>query len=321
MYCEPKYYLGHILHDSNNLIQVIYGYLPFLSDMEKVKAYTQKTNEVIKLFRSGIKLSNENYNEKDCYEDILRQSIYALQEIDSRKIILNNSDENERKTFSIITKARDELIGRLKGAISRLENNECEQVDVYRYNVNELVNGLIAKTGKILSREGFDYILSGYNPKGLWGQVINANTSRIVYSKTSDNLFVEGNIENLERIIENLTRNAKQAKAEKVKFTFFPDMKLFDRHRFFYIACRDYGDGMDSLILRKCGREGFTTKRNGNGFGLSSTKKYANALYGNLKIMSGGIKKGAKVIMRVPMYENESFEQEGNKAFLMNLAN
>ena len=104
-------------------------------------------------------------------------------------------------------------------------------------------------------------------------------------------------------ILVNLLRNAYQATAEQqadgpvihVKVSLHGE----DTAR---VEVRDNGVGIPAEILDKIFNHGFTTKRNGHGFGLHSAANSATEMGARLHAESNGVGKGASFVLDLPRH-------------------
>jgi C4-dicarboxylate-specific signal transduction histidine kinase len=103
------------------------------------------------------------------------------------------------------------------------------------------------------------------------------------------------------QILVNLIRNAKQACDESG----LPDKRLTmrvsqssDRVR---IALIDNGVGIRAENLTQIFNHGFTTKKDGHGFGLHSGALAAKEMGGCLAVQSDGLGKGATFTLELPL--------------------
>ena len=111
------------------------------------------------------------------------------------------------------------------------------------------------------------------------------------------------------QILVNLVRNAKQA----MKTVENNDKKLVvsvDQNEpgMVTISVKDNGIGISPENLTNLFNHGFTTKKNGHGFGLHSGANFARELGGSLIATSEGIGKGATFALSIP-YDPESPDQ------------
>jgi len=107
------------------------------------------------------------------------------------------------------------------------------------------------------------------------------------------------------QILVNLIRNAKQA-CDEIGST---DKQLTirvtngsDRVR---IALKDNGVGIPKDNLNRIFNFGFTTKKDGHGFGLHSSSLAANEMGGTLTAHSDGPGKGATFVLELPCQVKE----------------
>ncbi|MCP4150967.1 MAG: HAMP domain-containing protein [bacterium] len=95
------------------------------------------------------------------------------------------------------------------------------------------------------------------------------------------------------QIIMNLFKNAKEAMVDLE-----PDKKVITisikrDENFVYIEVSDTGCGINRKNLKKIFNHGFTTKKDGHGFGLHSCANYMTEMHGKIKAESEGEGKGA----------------------------
>jgi PAS domain S-box-containing protein len=107
------------------------------------------------------------------------------------------------------------------------------------------------------------------------------------------------------QILVNLIGNAKQA----CKETGCPEKRVTVRitgdERQVTIAVTDNGVGVPAENLARIFSHGFTTKKNGHGFGLHSGALAARELGGSLRVHSDGIGRGATFTLEIPFRKPE----------------
>lgn len=103
------------------------------------------------------------------------------------------------------------------------------------------------------------------------------------------------------QILVNLIRNAKQAcdgsSAETKTLTFHAR----NGGDFVHLAVSDNGTGIDPQNLGRIFSHGFTTKKEGHGFGLHSSAATARQMGGALRVNSDGLGKGATFTLDLPI--------------------
>lgn len=114
------------------------------------------------------------------------------------------------------------------------------------------------------------------------------------------NLFVRGEKHKLLQILVNLVRNAKQScdagDGKEKKLT----IGARNESQCVRIAVSDTGAGIPTENLNRIFTHGFTTKKDGHGFGLSSSALFAKEMGGALSVKSEGLGKGATFILELP---------------------
>lgn len=116
-------------------------------------------------------------------------------------------------------------------------------------------------------------------------------------------VLIERNL--LLQVIINLINNAKQAVSGKpagersITFTINPDG---DRVR---LEVKDTGYGIAPENLTRIFSHGFTTRKEGHGFGLHSAALAAKAMGGSLDVHSDGVGRGATFTLTLPLGESQ----------------
>lgn len=103
------------------------------------------------------------------------------------------------------------------------------------------------------------------------------------------------------QILVNLMRNAKQAcdaSPAKVKTL---TIRATNGGDFVHLAVSDNGVGIDPANMNRMFSHGFTTKKDGHGFGLHSSAAAAKELGGALRVNSDGLGKGATFTLDLPI--------------------
>ena len=109
------------------------------------------------------------------------------------------------------------------------------------------------------------------------------------------------------QVIVNLLQNAKDAMLEmpldqrelKIQIRKTPEDRL-------HISFTDSGTGIAPENLTKIFSHGFTTKKNGHGFGLHSCANAVNEMKGKLSVSSEGVGHGATFLIELPFIPAEA---------------
>ena len=104
----------------------------------------------------------------------------------------------------------------------------------------------------------------------------------------------------LMQILVNLVRNAKQACAESGRTGKQITVRLTGHDRRVQIAIQDNGVGIPAENLALIFSQGFTTRKDGHGFGLHSAALAAKELGGSLSVQSDGPGHGATFTLELP---------------------
>jgi two-component system NtrC family sensor kinase len=109
------------------------------------------------------------------------------------------------------------------------------------------------------------------------------------------------------QILVNLISNARQAMESVTdrahRMILGVDIAAGDTERRLRIRVEDNGEGIASENLSRLFVHGFTTRKNGHGFGLHSCALAAKSMHGTLRAHSDGPGKGATFILEVPLKE------------------
>jgi signal transduction histidine kinase len=105
----------------------------------------------------------------------------------------------------------------------------------------------------------------------------------------------------LHQILTNILINAKQALLNNQVENRKIQIKLSQKLGFAILTIKDNGIGIDKNSLIEIFQHGFTTKKNGHGFGLHSCANLLAEMGGNIKAKSEGKNKGAMFIIKLPL--------------------
>jgi len=102
------------------------------------------------------------------------------------------------------------------------------------------------------------------------------------------------------QILVNLVRNAKQSCHESGRDKKQVTIRVYNGEGRIKIAVKDNGNGISPENLTRLFKRGFTTKKDGHGFGLHSSALAAKEIGGSLQAHSGGTGQGATFILELP---------------------
>ena len=112
------------------------------------------------------------------------------------------------------------------------------------------------------------------------------------------------------QILANLLSNARDAIGEQPQGSKVLTVRLSPAPPgSFQIAVEDSGIGISSEAMRRVFEFGFTTKKDGHGFGLHSSAALAREMGGELSARSHGTGRGACFTLRLPMAGSEAEPQ------------
>jgi len=130
---------------------------------------------------------------------------------------------------------------------------------------------------------------------------VPGRTSVKIVKEIPEDLVVAVERHKMLQILVNLMRNAKQAcdssSTEEKRLT----IRATNGDDFVHVAVSDTGMGIDPKNLDRIFSHGFTTKKDGHGFGLHSSAAAARELGGSLRVSSDGLGKGATFTLDLPV--------------------
>lgn len=97
----------------------------------------------------------------------------------------------------------------------------------------------------------------------------------------------------LVHVLVNIFKNAKEAMAHIQSDNKILTIHIKDDSEYVYLSISDNGYGISKENLAKIFNQGFTTKKDGHGFGLHSSANYIREMGADIKVESGGKDKGA----------------------------
>ncbi|TVQ01362.1 MAG: GHKL domain-containing protein [Balneolaceae bacterium] len=102
-------------------------------------------------------------------------------------------------------------------------------------------------------------------------------------------------------VLVNIFKNAKEAMAELPPEEKKLFIKTWQDHESVYLSIADNGPGLKQESLKKIFSQGFTTKKNGHGFGLHSSANYIAEMGGSIQASNSDNGKGAVFIIKFPL--------------------
>ncbi len=132
---------------------------------------------------------------------------------------------------------------------------------------------------------------------------LTSNNS-INYVKRNKNKFINGDEDQLNRVIINLIKNSEESFLAKIQkepdFKGNIDIEIDDNNDYIFIRITDNGTGITDA--KKAMTPYFTTKKTGTGLGLPIVTKIINEHSGNFSIKNRKDKSGAIITISLPIY-------------------
>lgn len=105
-------------------------------------------------------------------------------------------------------------------------------------------------------------------------------------------------------VLVNILKNAKEAMNDMDPNDKKIVIKTWQDSQQVHLSISDNGQGIKNEHKDKIFTQGFTTKKNGHGFGLHSSANYMTEMDGNIKVNCNGEMKGAEFIISLPLNSN-----------------
>lgn len=191
--------------------------------------------------------------------------------------------------------------------------NHYELIDKELINLTQHLNHIKAVTEMQKTVSGVSGLIEKvYLPEiidtalKMCGNVFVKNNINVI-KEFNDLPFIMTDKSKLLQIAVNLLQNAKDALNEcnyLVHKEIIISIKKIDNN-FILIKVSDNGIGVDQHNLTKIFSFGFTTKKNGHGFGLHSCALTAKELGGSLEVSSNGRGQGAAFSLTLPLISSQ----------------
>ncbi len=132
------------------------------------------------------------------------------------------------------------------------------------------------------------------------------NKAHIKIKTDLQDAIVKVNKSKFFNILVNLFNNAKQAMLDKANDKKILTFSSSVEGKKVLLKISDTGIGIDKTIIKKIFNHGFTTKKDGHGFGLHSCANYMAEMKGNMWAESDGKDKGVTFILEFPLADDDN---------------
>ncbi len=103
------------------------------------------------------------------------------------------------------------------------------------------------------------------------------------------------------QILVNIIKNAKDSLQESTQHAKKIKIEIKNNEQHFFVDIFDNGVGIPEDRVTKIFSYGFTTKKEGHGFGLHASSLAAKELGGSLSVKSDGLNQGATFTLEMPL--------------------
>ncbi|RMF55850.1 MAG: GAF domain-containing protein [Calditrichaeota bacterium] len=253
----------------------------------------------------------QRYEDEQKLMDLVGQKIARAYELNTlREQLL------KRERLSAIGQLMSTIVHDLRGPVNTIygfvdllreesdENSREEYADIIRSEINAMMNMITevldfakGKTSILPRKVNVVDILKQFKPR-LEQICTKHNTQLTMDVKSRQLVYVD--VEKINRVFYNITKNAMEAMGEGGSFTF----KVYDEEDGVVFQFTDTGPGIPQEIQNRL-FETFVTsgKESGTGLGLAIVKKIVDEHNGSIEIDSAP-NQGATFRIRIPVYKN-----------------
>ncbi|WP_198264341.1 sensor histidine kinase [sulfur-oxidizing endosymbiont of Gigantopelta aegis] len=132
-----------------------------------------------------------------------------------------------------------------------------------------------------------------------------ANHDIVVQTHFSEQPNIMVDNAKLHQILSNVLLNAKHSVLNNSMDNRLLEVSLFQEQGFAVLTIKDNGTGIKPELLTDIFQHGFTTKKEGHGFGLHSCANLLGEMGGSIEVVSEGEGKGACFIIKLPFVDSE----------------
>lgn len=217
-------------------------------------------------------------------------------------------EENKNQLETFFLKDRrgkhfPQLLSQLTSSFQKERDAQLDEIQSLSDNINH-IKEIVSLQQTSAKRSGFE---SHVTPEELFEDALRMNDSELRWCSTkiikdfSNAPTLNTRKHDVIQILVNLIRNAHQAMeaAESDDVEIRLSIRELDGQVKFQV--KDTGTGIDPENMSNMFQHGFTTKKNGHGFGLHSCANTAQELGGTLAVESEGTGKGATFILTLPI--------------------
>lgn len=224
-----------------------------------------------------------------------------------KAVALMREHENDLGNFFANDPKGKKLIDYLAQLAGHLE----QEKEAVLHEINSLVNNIIHIKEIVAMQQGYSRaagILELVKPTDLVEDALRMNTGAMtrhninVIREFNDVPAITTDKHKVLQILVNLIRNAKYACDDSGRTDKKITLKVWNGDGRVKISVVDNGIGIPAENLTRIFNHGFTTRKEGHGFGLHSGAIAAQELGGALTASSDGIGRGAKFTLELPFH-------------------
>lgn len=232
-----------------------------------------------------------------------------LQQRQERELLARRMETLEARTMREMRNLVHDLRGPLSGVQSLLNTvaGRVEDAELKRQlrHTEQAVENMLAMVAEILRADARRVVSASQLMESV-RQQFPEEKERLVFHVPSDLPPVRVNLMRLTRALANLIQNALEASEGRAKPVTVRVGVLGDRLR---IRIRDYGGGMDPLVLQRSGQPGVSTK-GGSGLGIPFAISVITGGHGGMLDFITRSGQGTLALIELPLVAGGSPEEE-----------
>jgi signal transduction histidine kinase len=313
----------------------IYRYMTKPWDIEEMRLALKKAFETYQLRQDNFKLLEDLKEAKESLEqkvierttEVTQQKEeieYKNQVLQSQNSLLKELDDERNNITSMIVHDLQSPINRISGLLELLEiegnlsfnENQKIYLDLIRRNISDASRHIrnLLDIKALEKNSNYQMPLSKINIASLLPQLLVAYREQaskkqvnLLYESNSEEVFIKGQEDYLNRIFDNLISNAIKFSPKNINSNVF--IKIKENGEYVRISIQDEGQGLseeDKKNLFKKFQKLSARPTNGessSGLGLSIVKSLTERLMGSVWAESEP-KKGATFIIEFPKYSS-----------------
>ena len=195
----------------------------------------------------------------------------------------------------------------------KLEDALVDEVNRFQDNLNRLMDKIDMIADVIIAQQnyaGISSLTEKYQIDAIIDDALTLQSGSIerygiqVIKKLSETPLVPVQKAKLMHILINLIKNAKESMINSPSDNRKLTISLEQTEQYVQLSFQDTGVGIEPSALKKIFTHGYTTKKDGHGFGLHSCANYMAEMGGKIWATSEGLNKGSTFVLQFDLGES-----------------